>query len=147
MEPLKLGKCRRRDSLNRVAIAAGVGFTVLWFAAPGMAADSMSGLGAAFRPQTRSDVAAHAAGQRDQGNLSGLRVVVSGAGQSVASIDGRTVHVGDNVNGMRVTRISEQGVVLTGEGGVEQRLTINPPSVIKSMQPVKAMRDSNGATR
>ena len=81
---------------------------------------------------------------RSDANQSGLRVVVSSRGRSVASIDGQIVHVGDTVNGMRVTRINPQGVVLTGEDGVEERLAIHP-SVVKRMHSVNAKRVSNGA--
>jgi hypothetical protein len=110
-----------------------------------LAADSMSSLGSAFRPQGVADVpAAPAAGSGQQGtNLPGLRVVVSGASRSVATIDGQIVHVGDVVNGMRVTQINPTGVVLVGEGGVSERLTINP-AVVKRKLPATATHISNG---
>ena len=62
----------------------------------------------------------------------------------MASIDGQIVHVGDTVNGMRVTQINSQGVVLVGEGGVQERLLINP-SVVKRTPSVKPVAVSNGA--
>jgi len=115
-------------------------------APPCLAAESVSGLGAAFRPQAIA--AARVVGSGEQSNLNapGLRVIVSGASGAVASIDGRTVHVGDIVNDMRVTQINLQGVVLTGEDGTEERLTINP-SVVKRMRLVKAKRVANGAAQ
>jgi len=61
----------------------------------------------------------------------------------VASIDGQIVHVGDIVNGMRVTRIDQHGVLLIGEG-VQEQLMVNP-SVVKRMRPVAAKRVSSGA--
>jgi len=83
-------------------------------------------------------------GEQSKSNAPGLRVIVSGTSGSVASIDGRTVHVGDIVNDMRVTQINPQGVVLTGEGGAEERLMINP-SVTKQMRPVNGKRVAKGA--
>jgi len=113
-------------------------------APPCLAAELVTGLGAAFRPQAVA--AARVVGSGEQSNLNapGLRVIVSGASGAVASIDGRTVHVGDIVNDMRVTQINSQGVVLMGEDGTEERLTINP-SVVKRMHPGKAKRVANGA--
>jgi hypothetical protein len=78
---------------------------------------------------------------------SGLRVVVLNGSTAHASIDGRVVHVGDTINGMRVTRITEQGVVLAGEGGVEERLSIQPPSVVKRMQTTPPARVSKGSVQ
>jgi hypothetical protein len=109
-----------------------------------LAADSAGGLGSAFRPQGWADAPIDGNGERTEANLAGLRVVVASASRSVASIDGQIVHVGDMVNGMRVTRIDQHGVVLTGEGGVTERLTVNPPGV-KRERPAKATRDSHGA--
>jgi hypothetical protein len=108
-----------------------------------LAADSISSLGSAFRPQGGADAPVQGGAARSDANQSGLRVVVSSAGRSVASIDGQIVHVGDVVNGMRVTRIDQHGVLLVGEG-VQEQLTINP-SVVKRMRPVAAARVSNGA--
>jgi hypothetical protein len=107
------------------------------------AADSMIGLGAAFRPQGGGD-AIQASGARAEANQSGLRVVVSGTSRSVASIDGQIVHVGDIVSGMRVTRINAQGVVLTGEGGETEQLMLNP-SAVKRKPAAGAPYVSNGA--
>src|SRR4029453_18546501 len=113
-------------------------------ATPCLAAESMSGLGAAFRPLAGAAAPLGGSGDRSNPNVPGLRVIASGGSGSVASIDGRTVHVGDIVNDMRVTQINLQGVVLTGEGGAEERLTINP-SVVKRMRPANAKRVTNGA--
>jgi hypothetical protein len=121
----------------RGAVARGHGAAL-----PG--GESMSGLGAAFRPQAVAAARVVGSGEQSNSNAPGLRVIVSGASGAVASIDGRTVHVGDIVNDMRVTQINLQGVVLTGEDGTEERLTINP-SVVKRMRPVNAKRVSNGA--
>ena len=149
MELLKLTdrRHRQRDSRRHAAAGWSSGLAALWLAAmapPCLAAESMSGLGAAFRPQAGAAVPAGGSGDRSNPNVPGLRVIVSGASGSVASIDGRTVHVGDIVNDMRVTQINPQGVVLAGEGGAEERLTINP-SVVKRMHPGRAKRVANGA--
>lgn len=115
----------------------GVGATCL-------AADSAGGLGSAFRPHGWADAPSDGNSERTEANLAGLRVVVASASRSVASIDGKIVRVGDMVNGMRITRIDQNGVVLTGEGGVTERLTVIPPTV-KRERPAKATRDSHGA--
>ena len=52
--------------------------------------------------------------------------MVTGRQHPVASIDGRLVHVGDEVNGMRVVRIDANGVLLEGDEGVSERLTMAP---------------------
>ena len=54
------------------------------------------------------------------------------------------VRVGDIVNGMRVTQISAQGVVLIGEGGVTEQLMVNP-SAVKRKPGVNVPHSSNGA--
>jgi hypothetical protein len=149
MEPLKLTDWRRRQRDPRRHAAAGwcPGLAVLWLAGmapPCLAAESMSGLGAAFRPQAVAAARVVGSGQQSNSNAPGLRVIVSGASGAVASIDGRTVHVGDIVNDMRVTQINLQGVVLTSEDGTEERLTISP-SAVKRMRPVNAKRVTNGA--
>jgi len=117
-----------------------VGLSIAGLGSACPAADSMDGLGSAFRPPSGADARVEGNGE----NLPGLRVVVSSVSRSVASIDGRIVRVGDTVNGMRVTQINQQGVVLTGEDGASERLMINP-SVVKRKLPVKATRNSNGA--
>lgn len=109
-----------------------------------LAADSVAGLASAFRPQGWADAPTQGNGERTEAAPPGLRVVVASASRSVASIDGQIVHVGDTVNGMRVTRIDQNGVLLTGEGGVTERLTVIPPAV-KRERPAKATRDSLGA--
>ena len=106
----------------------------------------MSSLGAAFRPQAAPAAPAAGSGERSTANVAGLRVIVAGSSGAIASIDGRTVHVGDMVNEMRVTQISLQGVVLTAEDGTEERLTISP-SVVKRMLPANPKRPPNGASR
>lgn len=116
---------------------AGAGATCL-------AVDSAGGLGSAFQPQGWADAPSDGNGARTEANRAGLRVVVASASRSVASIDGKIVHVGDMVNGMRVTRIDQHGVVLTGEGGVTERLTVIPPTV-KRERPTKTTRDAHGA--
>ena len=148
MEPLKLTdrRHRQRDSRRHAAAGGCSGLAAIWLAMapPCLAAESMSGLGAAFRPQAVAAPRVVSSGEQSNSNAPGLRVIVSGASGAVASIDGRTVHVGDIVNDMRVTQINSQGVVLTGEDGTEERLTINP-SVVKRMHPGKAKRVANGA--
>ena len=109
-----------------------------------LAADSISALGSAFRPQGAADPSAERGkAERPAATPSGLRVVVSGASRSVASIDGQIVHVGDTVNGMRVTQINAQGVVLKGEGGASESLTVTP-SVVKRKLPENTTRIAIG---
>ena len=148
MEPLKLTdrRHRQRDSRRHAAAGGCSGLAAIWLAMapPCLAAESVSALGAAFRPQAVTPARVVGSGEQSNLNAPGLRVIVSGASGAVASIDGRTVHVGDIVNDMRVTQINSQGVVLMGEDGTEERLTINP-SVVKRMHPGRAKRVSNGA--
>jgi len=140
------GQHEPRDARRRAVAGWRAALVALTFAGLGtacVAAESISGLGSAFRPQGGADVSNQGGGQRSDANQSGLRVVVSSAGRSVASIDGQIVHVGDIVNGMRVTRIDQHGVLLIGEG-VQEQLMVNP-SVVKRMRPVAAKRVSSGA--
>jgi hypothetical protein len=151
MEQVKTIDGRRERHRARCGAAAGlravVALSVAGLGTTCLAADSMSSLGSAFRPQPGADASALASsGERSGGHLPGLRVIVSSTSRSVASIDGQIVHVGDTVNGMRVTQINQQGVLLVGEGGVQERLLINP-SVVKRARPVKAAGVSNGAAR
>ena len=118
---------------------AGVGATCL-------AADTPGGLGSAFRPQGWADAPSDGSAARTDANQAGLRVVVASASRSVASIDGKMVRVGDTVNGMRVTQIDQHGVVLTGEGGATERLTVIPPDV-KRARPAKPTRELHGANQ
>ena len=118
-------------------------FAVVTLGSGCLAAEPTSTLGSAFRPQGMVDAPAAGNAQPSGANLPGLRVVVSGASRSVASIDSQIVHVGDKVNGMRVMQISPHGVVLAGEGGALERLTISP-SVVKRNVADKATRNSNG---
>src|SRR5947209_5452466 len=121
MEPSKLSDGRHVQRVARRHAACGwcAGLVALGLACltlPGVAADSLNGLGAAFRPQASAAApAAVGGGDRSNSNVQGLRVIVSGTAGSVASIDGQTVHVGDIVNDMRVTQINLRGVVLKAE--------------------------------
>ena len=91
------------------------------------AAQSPGGLDAPFPPRVAPAPRSAAAGAADEGDYApGLRVMVTGRQRSVASIDGRLVHVGDEVNGMRVVRIDARGVLLEGDEGVSERLTLAP---------------------
>ena len=92
------------------------------------AAQGLGGLDAAFRPQVAAPAqrSGPSAATNEGDYAPGLRVVVTGRQRAVASIDGRVVHVGDEVNGMRVVRIDAQGVMLTGDEGVSERLTLTP---------------------
>jgi hypothetical protein len=139
----------RRDRTRcgtAAALRAIVALSIAGLGTTCLAAESMSSLGSSFRPQAGSDAPVASGGERTGSNLPGLRVIVSGNSRSVASIDGQVVHVGDMVNGMRVTQISQQGVVLVGEGGVQERLSINP-AVVKRTRTVNATGTSNGAAQ
>src|SRR5438045_306373 len=139
--PQQRGTRRRAGDGLRAGFAA---LSIAGLCTACLAADSISSLGSAFRPQAGAFAAVQGSSERSDANLSGLRVVVSSPTRSVASIDGQIVRVGDVVDGMRVTRIDPQGVVLTGEDGVQERLAIHP-SVVKRMTPVNAGRITNGA--
>ncbi len=114
---------------------------------------SLSSLDSAFKPGRAQAAApgpaaarasaAKSVGATDGDNLPGLRVLVSGPNRTVASIDGKLVRVGDKVNGMRVTKIDRHAVVLVGEGGVRERLTLNP-EVSKHMRPASAEGATSG---
>jgi len=138
-------QCSARRLVATTLRAGFAAFAIAGLPSVCLAADSMSSLGSAFRPQGVTDApASPAAGSVQHGaNLPGLRVVVSSTSRSVATIDGQIVHVGDVFNGMRVTQINPNGVVLMGEGGVSERLTINP-AVVKRNLPAKATHLSNG---
>jgi hypothetical protein len=136
----------RRCVRRRAAGGWRAGLAALAIAGLGsacLAAESISSLGAAFRPQVGADAPVAGNAQPTGANLAGLRVVVSSTSRSLASIDGQIVRVGDMVSGMRVTQINQQGVVLMGEGGVRERLTVYP-SAVKRKRPVNAPRVSNG---
>jgi hypothetical protein len=127
------GRHHAVNSLRAVLAAlsiAGAGATCL-------AADTAGGLGAAFRPQGWVDAPSDGSAERTDANQAGLRVVVA---------SGKVVRVGDTVNGMRVTLIDQHGVVLTGEGGATERLTVIPPAV-KRARPAKPTRDAHGASQ
>ena len=139
---------RRQHSAARCAgIGLRAGLAALSIAGAGAtchAADTTSGLGSAFRPQGWADAPSDGSGARTESNEAGLRVVVASASRSVASIDGKVVRVGDTVNGRRVTLIDQHGVVLTGDGGVTERLSVVPPEV-KRARPAKPARELHGA--
>ena len=141
--PMKLHPAHRRPSWRAgpaaLALAAALAAT-----ATAAAADAMSGLGASFRPPPGSE--GRTDGATARGDVApGLRIVLLRAGQpAAASIDGRMVHVGDSVNGLRVTRIDAQGVTLAGEDGVSERLLVNP-AVLKNTRAAPGARNPNGA--
>ena len=138
------GRCRAHCAASAWIRAGVVVLPLIGLGSACLAADTTSGLGSAFRPQGVADVPPEGGrGERAGGSPAGLRVVVSSASRSVASIDGQIVHVGDTVNGMRVTQINAQGVVLKGEGGVSESLMVTP-SVVKRRHLVRAARISNG---
>jgi len=124
--------------------AAVVAFACTALAWQCMAADSMGNLASAFRPQGFVDRAPEGVrAERPDASGAGLRVVVSRASRPVASIDGQIVHVGDTVHGMRVTQINAQGVVLQGQDGANESLTVTP-SVVKRSRLPQASRISKG---
>jgi hypothetical protein len=141
------------------ARALAAALALAGWGAAGAADDAMGNLGSAFRPQPLAvapptataqggaNPAALAASDAERpaanANGLGLRVVVSGPGRSLASIDGKIVHVGDTVNGMRVTEIGPHGVVMVGEGGARERLMLNPAAV-KRAPPAVAAQESKG---
>jgi len=149
MEPIKQidGGQRPRSAGRRAAIGWRACLAALSLSGLGtavcLAAETMGGLDAAFRPQGGPAAAAEGNVERTEANLVGVRVMVSNASLSVASIDAQIVRVGDTVHGMRVTKIDRQGVVLTREGGVTERLMVSP-SVVKRVRTVAAPRVSNG---
>ncbi|MDZ5457028.1 hypothetical protein [Azohydromonas lata] len=132
----------RRARLAALALAAAAAAVAIPAA---LAADSMSGLGASFRPAAGADARPDAGAARGDA-LPGLRVVLLRGGRQAAAIDGRMVHVGDSVNGLRVTRIDAQGVTLSGEDGASERLLVNP-SVLKNTRAAAGARGSNGGER
>jgi hypothetical protein len=113
-----------RYRAQAVALALAMAGVAL---AASAAAQSLGGLDAPFRPRAAPPAQRSATAAGDEGDYApGLRVVVSGRQRPVASIDGRLVHVGDEVNGMRVVRIDANGVLLAGDEGVSERLTMAP---------------------
>ena len=140
-------RCEQRSVRRHGVTGLRAGLVALSIAGAGatcLAGDSVGDLGSAFRPQGWADAPVDSKAQRTEANPAGLRVVVASASRSVASIDGQIVRVGDTVNSMRVTRIDQNGVVLTGEGGATERLAVIPPGV-KRERPAKATPDSHGA--
>ena len=116
-----------------------------WALAASAAAQSLGGLDAPFRPRGAPAQRSSAAGVADEGDYAqGLRVMVTGRQHPVASIDGRLVHVGDEVNGMRVVRIDARGVLLEGDEGVSERLTLAPAAQKRSLA---AQPGENGVRR
>lgn len=145
---------RRRWLVHEPALRAASGIkSQLWalcvlglagagVAVPCVAADSLAGLEAAFRPPGAVEARPDAPTEKlPDSDVSGLRVLVSSRSRSLAFIDGHLVHVGDKVNGMRVTEINQRGVVLAGDGRARQRLDINP-TVVKRTHPLKETRHS-----
>ena len=148
MQHLKSMAClpAPRRAAWRVAAAWRAGLATLAIAGlvPAcQAADTLSGLGSAFRPQGGANATAEGNGEPTDPNQSGLRVVVSRPSRSVALIDSKIVQVGDLVNNKRVARINPQEVVLMGEDGVSERLLVSP-SVVKRKPAVNATRHSIG---
>lgn len=108
------------------------------------AAVGQGALDGAFRPRAAPAPARPPVTEAgDVDNARGLRVVVTGRRRSVASIDGRLVHVGDEVNGMRVVRIDAQGVMLAGDERSE-RVTLSPAA---AKRPVRTLSLPRGAER
>jgi hypothetical protein len=112
---------RYKSRAAALALAVVVGMP-----AASAAAQSAGGLDAPFRPRVAPPQRSAAAGPDEEDRAPGLRVMVTGRQHPVASIDGRLVHVGDEVNGMRVVRIDARGVLLEGDDGVSERLTLAP---------------------
>jgi hypothetical protein len=132
---------QRRGAHRRIAARWRSVFVALAFAGAGsacIAAESIGNLGAAFRPQGTVDASTEPKRAAPApGSLPGLRVVVSSASRTLATIDGQIVRVGDTVNNMRVTRIDTHGVMLVGQGGAREWLKVTP-AVVKSPRPAKA---------
>jgi hypothetical protein len=109
--------------------------------AAGAAVGQGGSLDGAFRPREAPVPARPPATEAgDADNARGLRVVVTGRGRSVASIDGRLVHVDDEVNGMRVVRIDAQGVVLARDDGNRERVTLAPGAAKRPVRTVSLPR-------
>ena len=121
------------------------------------AAQSLNGVGAAFKPQAlppppapvataatpaAAASAAAASVTHDPASTSGLRVLVTGGSRQLATIDGKLVRVGDTVNGMRVLQIGPKGVVLKGEAGAREQLS---PSPAAQKRPANSTRVQTGA--
>lgn len=148
--PSSIDRPAARGSRARRLRVAGwrAGLAALAIACAGpacQAAESMSGLGSAFRPQgwAEAPVAQKRAGP--EAGLPGLRVVVSRPSRSVASIDGQLVRVGDTVNNMRVTRIDTDGVTMAGPDGAREWLRVTP-AVVKRPRPEKAPANTPAST-
>jgi len=110
----------------------------------GAAAQGLGGLDAPFRPRAAPPPLRPAASESEGEFAPGLRVMVTGRQRAVASIDGRLVHVGDEVNGMRVVRIDAQGVVLDSDEGARERLTLTPAA---QKRPVATSAGARGVKR
>lgn len=137
---------RRRPPASPAPRLAALALALLAAASACRAADTFAGMGGTFRPAAApaaEAAAAPGAAARSADNLAGLRVVLSGTGRAVASIDGQIVRVGDTVNGMRVLQINQQGVLLAGEDGARERLEMNPLAV-KRQRPAPARGSMNG---
>ncbi len=135
-----LGQHNVPGALRNVLARAGLWASLLIAVPPVAAAEGWSrGLADAFRPQAGAAPLAAPSAPTERGAATspsatpGLRVVVWSPTRAVASIDGKLVRVGDSYQGLRVTHISPQGVLLQGEGGLRQALPANP-GVIKRMR-------------
>jgi hypothetical protein len=94
------------------------------------AADSLDQLGNAFGPAGQANGAPTVEGSEGAGaGVAGVRVLVSSRSRSLAYVDGVLVHVGAQVNGMRVAAIDQQGLVLVNEDGVRSRLNVSTSAV------------------
>lgn len=122
--------------------ASWTGVALALACAGAAAAESAAGLGAAFRPPPAAEpavaAAAPAAAAARTPGSAGLRIVVTGKSRPAAWIDGQLVHVGDQVGGLRVTRIGPQGVTLSGENGVTQSLQFAPPEAKRKPAPIES---------
>jgi len=121
---------RRHHSL--AVVAAALGLSIAGSAC--RAADSAAGLGPMFRPQAAPAGPTSPGADAPGENPGGLRVVVASRNRTLATIDGKIVHVGDEINGMRVARIDRHGVLLVGEGGTREELSFSPQVVVKRSQ-------------
>ena len=150
LKPINVRRWRRSGGGHGAAAmrAALAVLAITGQSAACLAAEPITSLGSAFRPQAGNaapiDVRELGQGERTGANPTGLRVVVSSPSRTLASIDGNIVRVGDTVNGMRVTQINQQGVTLVTEGGDRSQLMV-APAVVKRKPKVDAAHVSTGA--
>lgn len=135
---------RRSNRTGAEVLALLAAWCILAHAGPCQGAELFSGLGGSFRPSgVPAAAAAPASAARSGASAAGLRVVLSSPSRTIASIDGQIVRVGDTVNGMRVTQIDPQGVLMVGEDGARERLEMNPLAVKQKQNPPVAARGNN----